>query len=357
MKAAEIPRMRARNLRLDGTPVNTPAEVVAWHGAVQAQEYGPASWSLAQRAPGLTPADVDEALATGAVIRTHALRPTWHFLARDDARFVLGLTGPRVQKGSTSRYAQLGLDARTLARVERTILKALSGGAELTRRELRDVLEKSRIDVTGQRFAHMLGHCELRMVICSGAPRGKDNTFAAFDAKVPPAPPLEDTDAIRVLVERYLRSHGPAAIADLGWWASLKASDIRTALHDIDAVSAMVDGHELWWIDPPVPARRTKDIRLLETFDEFIVGYTKSRFVGDARGKDALAGWRGSSQFRNLVIQGGTVIGHWRRKKTPKVASIEVELYDSPSARVRAAIEREAKRFASFYGLESILTI
>ena len=107
-----------------------------WHLAMQAQEYGPAMWSIGQRSKGLREADVDRALTEGTIVRTHVLRPTWHFVAADDIRWLLALSGPRVLQGNAGRLRRLGLDARTLARSEKVVASALEGGNRLTRDEL-----------------------------------------------------------------------------------------------------------------------------------------------------------------------------------------------------------------------------
>src|SRR5437870_2965961 len=98
MRADQIAGWRMRNSRLTKPQFTRPDEVVRWNGAMQAQDYGPAKWSIGQRAAGLVDADLDEALASARIVRTHVLRPTWHFVARDDVRWLLALTGPRVQQ-------------------------------------------------------------------------------------------------------------------------------------------------------------------------------------------------------------------------------------------------------------------
>jgi len=138
-----------RNTRLTGTGFTTPDEAVRWHLAMQAQEYGPAKWSIGQRSKGLTDRDLDDALAAGSIIRTHVLRPTWHFVARGDLRWLLALSGPRVQRWNAGRYRELGLDARILARSEEALVAALQGGNRLTRKELAAVLDDSGIDPSG----------------------------------------------------------------------------------------------------------------------------------------------------------------------------------------------------------------
>jgi hypothetical protein len=109
-------RRRLAQQRLVGASFERPAEAVHWLGAVQAQEYAEAKWSLGQRTGDCTDADVEAAGDRGEILRTHVLRPTWHFVTPADIRWLLQLTGPRVQARSRSRYAELGLDGRTLVR-------------------------------------------------------------------------------------------------------------------------------------------------------------------------------------------------------------------------------------------------
>lgn len=78
MKSSEIVRRRMHNSRLTGRSFDTPDQAVRWHGAIQAQDYGPAKWSVGQRAGNLVDEDLDSARAAGSIIRTHVLRPTWH---------------------------------------------------------------------------------------------------------------------------------------------------------------------------------------------------------------------------------------------------------------------------------------
>src|SRR5712691_3948652 len=79
------------------------ADVVGWFGAVQAQDYRAARWALALRMRGsMTPADIDAAVAGGEILCTHVIRPTWHFVARGDIRWLLELTAPRVHQALAS---------------------------------------------------------------------------------------------------------------------------------------------------------------------------------------------------------------------------------------------------------------
>ena len=98
-------------------------------------------------------ADVEHALAVGTVVRTHVLRPTWHLVARDDIRWMLDLTAPRVRAAMASNERQFGLDARTKTRARAAVARALADEACLTRAELASALQRAKIPATGTPLA------------------------------------------------------------------------------------------------------------------------------------------------------------------------------------------------------------
>ena len=73
---------RLRNQHLTRPDRQKPAHVVAWLGAMQAQDFPAAKWAVGLRSPGCNSQDIEEAFNDGAILRTHVLRPTWHFVAR-----------------------------------------------------------------------------------------------------------------------------------------------------------------------------------------------------------------------------------------------------------------------------------
>jgi Winged helix DNA-binding domain len=124
--------------------------VVEWLGAVQAQDYTGAKCTLGLRLGSVTDADVERTFTRGAVLRTHLLRPTWHFVSSSDIRWLLALTAPRVQAANAYMYRKLGLDAATFRRSNAALTTALQGGQQLTRDELRGVFQRSGIPTDGE---------------------------------------------------------------------------------------------------------------------------------------------------------------------------------------------------------------
>jgi hypothetical protein len=329
----------------------TPEEVVRWHGAMQAQDYGPAKWSIGQRAADLVDPDVDRAVIEGSIVRTHVLRPTWHFVARDDVRRLLALTGPRVHQHNLPRYRQLGLDERTLARCEAVIVSALEGGRHLTREHIARILDQAGIDRSGQRLPHILLHCELQAAICSGAPKGRHQTYALLDERVPQGHRFDRDDALIELVRRYVTSRGPATVQDLRWWSSLTAADIRRALRGLgsEVNSESIDGVTLWsHSSQPARLPPARGAHLLQAYDELVVGYTESRYFGDERAATARAAWRDRRLPSGIVLLHGGVGGHWRRRVGQDSVTIEVLLHERPQGGDARALEAGARALGRF---------
>jgi hypothetical protein len=341
-----------RNLRLDRAPQATPREVVACLGAVQAQDYGPAKWSVGQRSAGLTDVDVERAYAEGQILRTHVLRPTWHFVAPSDIRWLLELTRPRVHVMAGFGRRRDELDAPTFRRAHDVFVKALQGGRDLTRNELGARLHQQGIEATGTRLAHILMHAELEGVICSGVPHGKQHTYALLDERVPPAPPLSRDEALVQLTRRYFGSHGPASARDIQWWSSLSLAEVRRGLDlaTSELQSETIDGVTYWFGELPAePWVPTRGVHLLQMFDEYLVGYSQTRSALDRAGIS-------SSLFSTINVRSGALIldtqlaGTWRRSVGKDGLLIEARLAEPLGPDQMEALEAAAQRHAAFVG-------
>src|SRR6266545_1542507 len=229
----DITSYRLHNQRLSQTNLTNPAEVVNWLGAVQSQDFTGAKWAIGLRTSGLTEADVDRAFAEGSILRTHVMRPTWHFVTPADIRWMLALTAPRVRALLAYNDRQLEIDKVTLKKSDDVLAKTLGGGKQLTRLELGTALQKSKINTDDLRLTHLVMHAELSGVICSGARQGKQFTYALLEERVPPAKVLEHDEAVVELARRYFTSHGPAILKDFIWWSGLSSIDAKRGLEAI----------------------------------------------------------------------------------------------------------------------------
>jgi hypothetical protein len=358
LNTREIARWRMHNQRLIGRACATPDEVVGWLGAVQSQDYGPAQWSVARRAANLTEPDLERAFNAGAIVRTHVLRPTWHFVRPADVRWMLQLTRPRVLAMSAHGERREGLDAAVFKRSFDALVRALEGGRHLTRPALASRLEQAGVVAKAGRLGHILMRAELEGLLCSGARTGKQHTYALLEERVPPAPALDHDEALLELTLRYFRSHGPASARDFQWWSSLGMAEIRhgIALAGSRLESHAVDGVTYWFGAPPpqVSATGAPQAHLLHMFDEYVVGYRETRRVFDTAG---IAGslFQTINERQGVLTLDTQVMGTWRRTISRGALFVEARLYAPLDAAQMQAVQAEAERFGAFLGLPATL--
>src|SRR5215207_3717231 len=149
----------------------TPAEVVRWFGAVQAQDFRASMWALGLRLPGLQEPDIEQAINDKAIVRLWPMRATVHYVAAEDARWLQGLLAPRTRQTITNvaRYNKLDLDEATFAKSNDVFVKALQGGKHLTRRELGTALQAAGFQPKDARFMLMLQRAVVDGLLCFGA--------------------------------------------------------------------------------------------------------------------------------------------------------------------------------------------
>jgi len=347
----DITRTRLRNQRLSGSRFTTPEDVVRWLGAVQAQDYAGAKWALGLRMQRVRDADIEAAFSDGRILRTHVMRPTWHFVAPEDIRWMLALTAPRVRAAMAPYNRRLELDAAIFRRSQRAMVRALRDGRQLTRQELKVVLQRAGIEADGIRLAFIVMQAELDAVICSGARRGKQFTYALIDERVPMSRPRSRDDALAELARRYFTSHGPAQVHDFAWWSGLTVSDARAGVAAIERELAheIVDGATYWVSSSGRMRTAPRTAYLLPLFDEYLIAYKDRRAALD------ISRWtRAASRdpFSAPIVVDGQVVGGWKRiQKTGKVR-VALTPFAPLDKRHVAAITGAAQAYTRFVGAD-----
>lgn len=350
MTSATISAQRLKNQYLLDNSLSTAAEVVRWLGAVQSQDYAGAKWALAQRLAGISDGDLDQLFDAGAILRTHVMRPTWHFVRPEDIRWMLMLTGPRVHALNAYYYRKLELDDAIFARSTAALIEALQGNTHLTRTELAGVLERIGISASGPKLAYILMWAELEAVICSGPRRGKQFTYALLEERAPNARTLEREEALAELTKRYFTSHGPAQISDFVWWSGLTTADAKAgiALNQSHLIQEVCEG-KTYWSAPPSTALPIQEplVHLLPNYDEYLVAYKDHSATFTPPADTDRASTETTLGVHILTIN-GQVRGGWRRTFQKKSVHIEVTPLSPLTSIEREALHTAAEEYRQF---------
>lgn len=351
MGTFNIPRLRLQAQYLAGNSLIGPTDVVHYLGAVQAQDYGGAKWGIAQRTHRATEIDMDKAFAEGLFLRTHVLRPTWHFVAPEDIRWLIELTAPRIRNQLAYYARKLAIDRTLTARTNELFIRALEGNQQLTRPELREVLMANGIDVLDPlRMAHLLLYAEIDGLICSGALRGKQHTYALVSERAPLSKSLPHDEALAKLALRYFTGHGPATLRDYAWWSNLSSEDARLGLELVrsNLNYETVQGQTYWYGGLLGEASRPS-VRLLPNYDEYIVAYADRTAVIDSSAMQKVDG-RDNILFNHTIVVNGQVKGAWRRLMKGRSVELTIQLFSSLASSERRALDAAVADYAVYLG-------
>ena len=350
----EVLRQRLVVQRLTSAPLADPVDVVRLLTCVQAQDAPLARFSVGMRSAGATDAAVRAALDAGRVVRTHILRPTWHIVAADDLRWILGLTSPKVESGMAARHRQLGLDDHALvARAHEALASLLTGRCFMTRAEIAAAFGDAGLPSGGEQVGHLLLLAELRGLVCSGPLRGTTHSYGLVDELVAPAPAVDRDDAVRRLVLRFFAGHGPAAAKDLLRWTTLRLGEIRPALADLsDQLETMeIDGTTLWFDPSPAAASPAPERAfLVPTFDEVFLTYPDLNFPRAASHPRGVEPYRFAEAGGGAVVCDRRDVGWWKRTDAGRDAiTVRLGLADSLDTEQRTSVIDAATRMTEFF--------
>jgi len=357
MKNRDIAQQRLKNQRLSSPDFKKPAEVVHWLGAVQAQDYYAARWALGLRMLAATDQAIEKAFAAGEILRTHVMRPTWHFVSPADIRWLLKLTAPRVNAACKYHYRKLELDEAVFKRTNKAITKALQGGKQLTRESLRSAVQRAGVPVADLlRFTHILLRAELDGVICSGGRQGKQFTYALLEERVPQTKAPTREQALADLTRRYFNSHGPATLPDFVWWSGLTVRDASSGLDLVQRhfLKELIDGKTYWHSGAVLPAKHASHVtHLLPQFDEYLVSYKDRSAAFEANNNKERP--RANTILGPVIVIGGRVVGTWKRWLAGDSVRIALNYFAPVSKAESQLVAEAADRYGTFLGLTVVL--
>jgi hypothetical protein len=345
-----VGRIRLANQLVTKPRFTDPADVVRWHGAVQAQDYVAGLWGVGLRTKGATEATVEEAIARRTIVRTWPMRGTLHFVAAPDVRWMTSLLTPRVIARAQSRHRQLELDDKALARSARLIERALEGGKVLRRDRLYEIWNAGGIATHDSRGLHILGYLAQTGLICFGPRDGKQHTFTLLEEWLPPERPREREAALGELARRYFTSHGPATVQDFAWWSGLTITDARAGLDGARSELTREDiaGRTFWFADATPPRGGARVAHLLPAWDEFTVAYRDRSDIIDPRYSVRVNA--GGGVLKPVIVLDGVVVGTWQRSMEKRGATIRPTLFRRLGPDDRRALDKAAARYGRFLG-------
>jgi len=349
MTPLEITHMRLHNQQIEGSRLSTAKELIGWMGAMQAQDYAMAKWAIGQRVPGTTDSSVEAAYNAGEIIRTHLMRPTWHFVSADDIYWMLELTAPQVKRVLKSRDKQLELTETIFSKSQDMLERMLSNCLSMTREELTQEYANIHVATNENRLSHLLMRAELDGIVCSGPMRKNKLTYSLLADRAPVRTVLSRDEALATLAGRYFKSHGPATLRDFAWWSGLSVTDARRGLEMIKPtfLREIIATETYWFADtlkslPPAAS----SVHLMPAYDEYLIGYTdRSAALAAVHTQKAIST---NGIFQPIIVVNGQVEGVWRRTTVKYLVKIETSHFQLHDPEILQGIEEEATRFGIF---------
>ena len=355
-KAVPIARLVSQKIAAPG--LETAAQCVAWMGGMQAQDFRMSQWAIGLRLPGATETDIRRAIDSAEIIRTHLLRPTWHFVSATDIYWMLNLTAPHLKAGMKGRHKALELNDKILKKCNSIIEDALVAGKNLTRKELVAELNKHKIATDNNRSSHIFLNAELEGLICSGKIKGSQPTYALLGQRVPSKKIFNKEESLCLLATKYFQSHSPATFNDFLWWSGLPVTEARQALEMVKGnfFKQKINESEYWFNDSFTGQQTRKNsIFLLPAFDEYLISY-KDRSASICSIHESKA-FSKNGIFWPTIIANGKVEGTWKREIQKDRLMITARFFDSKFEAGTLHLKKAAEKLGLFLNCRTELVL
>lgn len=350
MNKAELLSARLHNQLLAKNDFKAPHEVVSWMGVMQSQTLDLAKWAIGARLKDKVASDIEEDLNSGKIIRTHILRPTWHFVSAADVHWMFDLSNPRLKPVYKSYAKGYGADESLLKKAVPAIEKVLTGGKHLTKQEIGEALLELDITLDDDHLKLALSYSEMEGLLVNGRLKGSKQTFTLFEEWAPRLQTISREEALERLARRYFTSHGPASLPDFVWWSGLSLTEGRKAIDLIkaDFICERIGEREFWMKNDTVaPPAESVSALLLPPFDEFVVSYKdRSDLIEDAHYGKVMTK---NGLFSPTVMLNGEIVGSWKKIAQKASPRIELSFFEKTTKKRQALFNAETKRAERFY--------
>lgn len=329
-----LDKTRLLNQQLVNPTFRKPKDLVAWMGAMQAQEYAMMKWAVGIRLKSATLQTVDKALERGEILRTHIMRPTWHLVVAEDIRWMLKLSAERIKSAFDSYAKGNGMEFSTsqITQSYDLLEKILSGNNSLTKQEISEELLRNNLCVNDHRVTYLLTRAEQDGIVCSGPDKAKKPTYALFEERVPAAKDITKDEALARLAQNYFRSHAPATLQDFVWWSGLTVNDAKQAIYLIETqlIKEQLNDQTFFIHESSRTRTRVTDsFLLLPSYDEYLISYKQRTHVLPLEHHPKA--FSNNGLFYPVLLANGQVVGNWKKSVKRGQLCIEPVFWEETS--------------------------
>lgn len=348
MTPTDILTIRLYNQLLTGCKFTCPSEIVSWLGAMQSQNYEMAKWGIGVRLPGTTNKQIEEAFNAGEILRTHILRPTWHFITPEDIHWMLELTAPRMKPAFDSFARQRGFEMHIAHKAQDMVAAILEEHGHLTRQEMIGHLAERGIHLSEDHNAnYIMSRAEVDGLVCSGKVKGTKHTYALLYQRAPHKVSLCKEEMLEKLARKYFASHGPATLEDYFWWSGLNMTDAKKGIELIkqDFICEEING-KVYWMPNDIQTPSGNVAHLLPAFDEYVVSYKYREEMIDERYYRKVLTMNGI--FSPTIHYNGKAVGSWKRITNKNGAVAELTFFETTPKKVHARFNKQLRAYERF---------
>lgn len=353
---SEISHYRMASQKLYQENQCSPQEIVRHFGAMQAQDYAMAKWAIGSRCNS-SEKEIEEAVNSAKIIRTHILRPTWHFVSADDIYWMLDLSAPQVKRFTASAAKKFGYDEKKLNQTNAAIEKLLARNNHLTRDEIMQELGIKKTSSEDFLSAAIMMNAELDGLVCNGKMKGKQITYALLEERVlKPKTKLTKEEALAKLARRYFESHGPATVLDFSWWSGFAPTICQKAINATELqLNTITIDNQIYWFGKDCSSENKfrESVHFLPAFDEILISYKtrEASFTGDHQSKT----FTNNGIFKPIILENGKVIGIWKRTIKKDHAKIETEFFNETENSKKEILFQAIKSFETYLDTKVVI--
>ena len=306
--------IRLLNQQLIAPQFDTPAEVVRYMGAMQAQEYRMMRWAVAMRTRKPSHKAFKQVFDEGQIIRLHLMRGTWQLVCAEDYWSMIDLFAPKaiaVTKGWMNSN-KISIPDDELMRVRDILIQSATDKRSVTKEDFILALAERNLQMDDHRLSYHIRMAELSGVLCSGDLLPMKATYALAADKMKSSVKMERDEALAHFTRKYFQSRQPATLEDFVWWSGLNISDCRKGialLGDYIHVERY-RGREFYLTDDcRKRGFRKGKFLLIPPYDEYLIGYKSRDIVLPHEHRHHAH--NNSGIFQPVIAYDGTICGNW----------------------------------------------